>query len=78
MTGEQKIEAAKSAKERGTMFLQQGKLQLAFNKYKRVEDLLEFEKSMDPEKTKVNKSLSYVIMLFFFNRRRMPFFLPLT
>lgn len=45
LSGEQKIEAAKVAKERGTHFLKEGKLRLALNKYKRVEDLLEYEKA---------------------------------
>lgn len=50
MTAEEKLEAAKQAKDRGTMFLQKGNLKLAYNKYKRAEEVLEYEKSTDPEK----------------------------
>ncbi|PIO75997.1 tetratricopeptide repeat protein [Teladorsagia circumcincta] len=54
MSAEKKIEEATLAKERGTAFLKQNKLKLAYNKYKRIEDILEFEKSMDPEQKKVH------------------------
>ena len=53
LTSEQKIDAAKAAKERGTHFLKEGKLRLALNKYKRVEDLLEYEKSTTGEQKEV-------------------------
>lgn len=53
MSAEKKIEEATKAKERGTMFLKQDKLKLAWFKYKRVEDILEYEKSMEPEQKKV-------------------------
>ncbi|VDO19476.1 unnamed protein product [Heligmosomoides polygyrus] len=52
MSAEKKIEEATKAKERGTMFLKQDKLKLAWFKYKRVEDILEYEKSMEPEQKK--------------------------
>ncbi|CAI5451315.1 unnamed protein product [Caenorhabditis angaria] len=49
MSTEQKLEAAQIAKERGTTFFQKGNLRLAYNKYKRIEDVLEYEKSADEE-----------------------------
>uniref|UniRef100_A0A8R1HV93 peptidylprolyl isomerase n=2 Tax=Caenorhabditis japonica TaxID=281687 RepID=A0A8R1HV93_CAEJA len=52
MTAEEKLAAAKAAKDRGTIFLQKGNLKLAFNKYKRAEEVLEYEKSTDPEMVK--------------------------
>ncbi|VDO36702.1 unnamed protein product [Haemonchus placei] len=57
MTAEKKLEEATLAKERGTAFLKQNKLKLAYNKYKRIEDILEFEKSMDPEQKKTRDDL---------------------
>ncbi|XGW01851.1 hypothetical protein V3C99_014162 [Haemonchus contortus] len=57
MTAEKKLEEATLAKERGTAFLKQNKLKLAFNKYKRIEDILEFEKSMDPEQKRTRDDL---------------------
>ncbi|CAB3397489.1 unnamed protein product [Caenorhabditis bovis] len=57
MTAEQKLEAAKSAKERGTMFLQKGNLRLAYNKYKRMEDVLEYERTTDPEQKEQRSAL---------------------
>ncbi|CAL2047860.1 CBN-FKB-6 protein [Caenorhabditis brenneri] len=52
MTAEEKLEAASQAKERGTMYLKKGNYKLAYNKYKRAEEVLEYEKSTDPEKIK--------------------------
>ncbi|EPB67347.1 peptidyl-prolyl cis-trans isomerase, FKBP-type [Ancylostoma ceylanicum] len=52
MTSEKKLEEATLAKDRGTAFLKQNKLKLAFNKYKRIEDILEYERSMDPAQKK--------------------------
>ncbi|CAI2352471.1 unnamed protein product [Caenorhabditis sp. 36 PRJEB53466] len=49
MTAEEKLDAAKKAKDRGTEFLAKGNLKLAYNKYKRAEEVLEYEKSTDPE-----------------------------
>ncbi|CAJ0590367.1 unnamed protein product [Cylicocyclus nassatus] len=57
MTSEKKIEEATLAKDRGTAFLRQNKLKLAFNKYKRIEDILEYEKSMDPAQKKARDDL---------------------
>ncbi|WKY09473.1 hypothetical protein Q1695_002103 [Nippostrongylus brasiliensis] len=57
MNAEKKIEEATAAKERGTLFLKQNKLRLAYNKYKRVEDILEYEKSMEPEQKKMRDDL---------------------
>ncbi|CAJ0929857.1 unnamed protein product, partial [Mesorhabditis belari] len=48
LTVEQKLETAQEAKERGTHFLKEGKFKLALNKYKRIEDLLEYERTADP------------------------------
>ena len=42
--------------DRGTRFLGEGKLKLALIKYKRVEEILEYEKSGDPEEKKVSIS----------------------
>jgi len=47
MSGEEKLEAAKAQKERGTHFFQAGKLRLALEKYKRIEEILEFEKTLE-------------------------------
>lgn len=49
MTGEEKLDAAEAAKERGTMFFKQGKMRLAAAKYMRVIELLEYEKSLENE-----------------------------
>lgn len=49
MTGEEKLDAAEAAKERGTMFFKQGKMRLAAAKYMRVIELLEYEKPSDNE-----------------------------
>ncbi|CAD6189648.1 unnamed protein product [Caenorhabditis auriculariae] len=57
MSTEEKMTSAKAAKERGTEFLQQGKLRLAWNKYKRVEDILEYEKNLDEEEKKNRDAL---------------------
>ena len=57
MTSVEKLEAAQKAKDQGTDFLKAGKLKLAFDKYKRVEQLLEYEKSMDPEQKKARDVL---------------------
>ncbi|UMM30209.1 hypothetical protein L5515_012185 [Caenorhabditis briggsae] len=57
MSAEEKIEAAKQAKDRGTMYLQKGNLKLAYNKYKRAEEVLEYEKSTDPEKMKERETI---------------------
>ncbi|CAJ0582366.1 unnamed protein product, partial [Mesorhabditis spiculigera] len=48
MTSEQKLEASQEAKARGNDFLHERKYKLALNKYKRIEDLLEYERSSDP------------------------------
>ncbi|KAE9416715.1 hypothetical protein Angca_004347 [Angiostrongylus cantonensis] len=57
MSTEQKLEEATRAKDRGTHFFKQSKLKLAYNKYKRIEDILEYEKNMDPDQTKVRNDL---------------------
>lgn len=57
LTAEKKIEEALLAKERGTAFLKQNKFKLAYNKYKRVEDILEYEKNMDPPLKKTREEL---------------------
>lgn len=57
MTSVEKLDAAKAAKEQGTTFLQQNKFKLSFDKYKRIEQLLEYEKSMDPEQKKERDTL---------------------
>ncbi|EJW82003.1 FKBP-type peptidyl-prolyl cis-trans isomerase-59 [Wuchereria bancrofti] len=49
LTGEEKLNAAEAAKERGTMFFKQGKMRLAAAKYMRVIELLEYEKSLENE-----------------------------
>uniref|UniRef100_A0A1I7V2Q9 peptidylprolyl isomerase n=1 Tax=Caenorhabditis tropicalis TaxID=1561998 RepID=A0A1I7V2Q9_9PELO len=57
MTADEKLEAAKKAKDRGTMYLQKGNYRLAYNKYKRAEEVLEYEKSTDPEKMKERQAI---------------------
>ncbi|GMR56516.1 hypothetical protein PMAYCL1PPCAC_26711 [Pristionchus mayeri] len=52
-----KIKHAKDAKERGTKFLSEGKVKLALSKYKRMEEILEYEKSGDPEEKKERDAL---------------------
>ncbi|KAF8381035.1 fkb-6 [Pristionchus pacificus] len=52
-----KITHAKEAKDRGTAFLSEGKVKLALIKYKRVEEILEYEKSGDPEEKKERDTL---------------------
>lgn len=47
LTDEEKIETANKSKERGTEFLNEGKLRLAFNKYSYMLTLLEYGKPMD-------------------------------
>lgn len=49
LTGDEKLDAADAAKERGTMFFKQGKMRLAGAKYARVIELLEYEKSFENE-----------------------------
>ncbi|VDM93439.1 unnamed protein product, partial [Onchocerca ochengi] len=49
LTGEEKLDAAEAAKERGTMFFKQGKLRLAAAKYMRIIELLEYEKPTEDE-----------------------------
>lgn len=60
MTSEKKLEEATLAKDRGTAFLKQNKLKLAFNKYKRIEDILEYERSMDPAQKKVFPHILFI------------------
>ncbi len=52
MDHEEKLTAAAEAKERGTKFFQEGKMRLAIEKYKRVVELLEHEKSLEPEQVR--------------------------
>ncbi|MCP9264657.1 Peptidyl-prolyl cis-trans isomerase FKBP4 [Dirofilaria immitis] len=52
LTGEEKLDAAEAAKERGTMFFKQGKLRLAAAKYMRIIELLEYEKSLENDAKK--------------------------
>ncbi|GMS79069.1 hypothetical protein PENTCL1PPCAC_1244, partial [Pristionchus entomophagus] len=57
MSPSDKIRHAKEAKERGTAFLAAGKEKLALAKYKRIEEILEYEKSGDPEEKKDRDAL---------------------
>ncbi|GMT10419.1 hypothetical protein PFISCL1PPCAC_1716 [Pristionchus fissidentatus] len=57
MSPADKIRHSKEAKERGTQFLAEGKVKLALNKYKRIEEILEYEKSGDPEEKKERDAL---------------------
>ncbi|MFH4977637.1 hypothetical protein AB6A40_004346 [Gnathostoma spinigerum] len=57
LTGDEKLEAAEAAKTRGTMFLKQNKLALALSKYARINDLLEYEKTLEGEKKEQREKL---------------------
>lgn len=52
MDHEEKLNAAAEAKERGTKFFGEGKNRLAVEKYKRVIELLEHEKSLEAEQVR--------------------------
>ncbi len=72
LNGEEKLAAAEEAKERGTHFFQSGKYKLSIEKYKRIEELLEYEKSLEGESkekctalllaARLNTSLAYLKM----------------
>ena len=57
LTGDEKLVAAEEAKNKGNAFLKEGKYRLALTSYKRIEDLLEYEKTLDGDKKKQRESL---------------------
>lgn len=61
----EKLEEAQKLKDRGTMFLGQGKLQLALQKYQSVVSLLEHVANIDEE---LKKRFDAMLVAAFLNR----------